>query len=123
MNKRDTCEKCFLSFLSTIAYGFSRSLVEFQDLWKKSPIEVMGPEGEELKALNQIDEKGDTKEANKVQKDQWGNEIEFLLSCITLSVGLGNVWRYARVNLKIEENPILQKDSHSQRLRTAAALL
>lgn len=29
-----------------------------------------------------------------IQKDQWGNDIEFLLSCITLSVGLGNVWRY-----------------------------
>lgn len=32
-------------------------------------------------------------EPNVVHKDQWGNEIEFLLSCITLSVGLGNVWR------------------------------
>lgn len=32
-------------------------------------------------------------EPKKVQKEQWGNEIEFLLSCITLSVGLGNVWR------------------------------
>lgn len=32
------------------------------------------------------------------QKDQWGNEIEFLLSCITLSVGLGNVWRYRKEN-------------------------
>lgn len=32
-------------------------------------------------------------EAKPVHKDQWGNEIEFLLSCITLSVGLGNVWR------------------------------
>lgn len=29
-----------------------------------------------------------------IQKDQWGNDIEFLLSCITLSVGLGNVWRF-----------------------------
>jgi Sodium:neurotransmitter symporter family len=29
-----------------------------------------------------------------VKKDQWGNELEFLCSCITLSVGLGNVWRY-----------------------------
>lgn len=29
-----------------------------------------------------------------IQKDQWGSDIEFLLSCITLSVGLGNVWRF-----------------------------
>lgn len=27
-------------------------------------------------------------------KEQWGNEIEFLFSCISLSVGLGNIWRF-----------------------------
>ncbi|XP_063697322.1 sodium-dependent nutrient amino acid transporter 1-like [Culicoides brevitarsis] len=27
-------------------------------------------------------------------RDQWGNDIEFLFSCIALSVGLGNVWRF-----------------------------
>uniref|UniRef100_A0A182T2X7 Transporter n=1 Tax=Anopheles maculatus TaxID=74869 RepID=A0A182T2X7_9DIPT len=30
----------------------------------------------------------------KVQRDKWGKDIEFLLSCIALSVGLGNVWRF-----------------------------
>jgi hypothetical protein len=29
-----------------------------------------------------------------IAKDKWGNDIEFLLSCIALSVGLGNVWRF-----------------------------
>lgn len=24
----------------------------------------------------------------------WGNQIEFLMSCIAASVGLGNVWRF-----------------------------
>ena len=24
----------------------------------------------------------------------WGNQLEFLMSCISLSVGLGNVWRF-----------------------------
>jgi hypothetical protein len=33
------------------------------------------------------------KEVKTVKKDQWDNELEFLCSCITLSVGLGNVWR------------------------------
>ncbi|XP_062534252.1 sodium-dependent nutrient amino acid transporter 1-like isoform X1 [Armigeres subalbatus] len=31
---------------------------------------------------------------NKVQRDKWGKDIEFLMSCIALSVGLGNVWRF-----------------------------
>lgn len=33
-------------------------------------------------------------EKKTVKKDQWDNELEFLCSCITLSVGLGNVWRF-----------------------------
>lgn len=47
---------------------------------------------EESKPLNSAE-----LEVKTIQKDQWGNEIEFLLSCITLSVGLGNVWRYLRL--------------------------
>lgn len=27
-------------------------------------------------------------------RDNWGNDIEFLMSCIAMSVGLGNVWRF-----------------------------
>lgn len=35
-----------------------------------------------------------TSKENKAQAETWGNEIEFLFSCISLSVGLGNVWRF-----------------------------
>ncbi|XP_068243175.1 sodium-dependent nutrient amino acid transporter 1-like [Palaemon carinicauda] len=28
------------------------------------------------------------------QRQQWGRPIEFLLSCVAMSVGLGNVWRF-----------------------------
>lgn len=28
------------------------------------------------------------------KRDNWTNDIEFLMSCIALSVGLGNVWRF-----------------------------
>ena len=31
---------------------------------------------------------------SKDTRGSWGNGIEFLLSCIGLSVGLGNVWRF-----------------------------
>ncbi|XP_055856670.1 sodium-dependent nutrient amino acid transporter 1 [Episyrphus balteatus] len=34
---------------------------------------------------------------SKKPKEQWGNEIEFLFSCISLSVGLGNIWRFPYV--------------------------
>lgn len=29
-----------------------------------------------------------------IQRDQWGKGIEFLMSCIAMSVGLGNIWRF-----------------------------
>ncbi|KAK2703773.1 hypothetical protein QYM36_017905 [Artemia franciscana] len=28
------------------------------------------------------------------QRQQWGSPVEFLMSCISMSVGLGNVWRF-----------------------------
>lgn len=33
-------------------------------------------------------------------RDQWGKGIEFLLSCIAMAVGLGNVWRFPFVALR-----------------------
>lgn len=27
-------------------------------------------------------------------RDKWGNDTEFIFSCISLSVGLGNIWRF-----------------------------
>ncbi|XP_041978590.1 uncharacterized protein LOC121732702 [Aricia agestis] len=38
----------------------------------------------------------DKKDAEKDQPERamWGNQIEFLMSCIATSVGLGNVWRF-----------------------------
>ncbi|XP_023160007.2 sodium-dependent nutrient amino acid transporter 1 [Drosophila hydei] len=34
------------------------------------------------------------------QRDGWNNDIEFLMSCIALSVGLGNVWRFPFIALE-----------------------
>lgn len=28
------------------------------------------------------------------KRDQWGKGLEFLMSCIAMSVGLGNIWRF-----------------------------
>lgn len=37
---------------------------------------------------------GDLDADDEANRDTWGNPIEFLLSCISMSVGLGNVWRF-----------------------------
>jgi SNF family Na+-dependent transporter len=34
-----------------------------------------------------------SKEKKEVHEKEWSNPIEFLMTCIGFSVGLGNVWR------------------------------
>ncbi|XP_037956210.1 sodium-dependent nutrient amino acid transporter 1-like [Teleopsis dalmanni] len=38
--------------------------------------------------------------SNSTAQEKWGKEIEFLFSCIALSVGLGNVWRFPFIALE-----------------------
>lgn len=33
-------------------------------------------------------------------RDHWGKGVEFVLSCIAMSVGLGNVWRFPFIALQ-----------------------
>uniref|UniRef100_A0A8D8EW11 Transporter n=1 Tax=Culex pipiens TaxID=7175 RepID=A0A8D8EW11_CULPI len=35
-----------------------------------------------------------------ITREKWGKNIEFLLSCVALSVGFGNVWRFPYTALK-----------------------
>lgn len=45
-------------------------------------------------------EEGGDAEGQGVKRDGWNNDIEFLMSCIALSVGLGNVWRFPFIALE-----------------------
>lgn len=36
----------------------------------------------------------DTDGAGDAERGGWGNKLDFLFSCISVSVGLGNVWRF-----------------------------
>ncbi|CAH0701206.1 unnamed protein product [Spodoptera exigua] len=44
--------------------------------------------------VNGAGEKNPDKEKAEPERAVWGNQIEFLMSCIATSVGLGNVWRF-----------------------------
>ena len=52
-------------------------------------IEFKVGEGKKLPDINIIDEEG-----NENERGEWGNKLDFLFSCISVSVGLGNVWRF-----------------------------
>ena len=39
-------------------------------------------------------ENGDKEEPKKDEEEGWGNKTQFILACIGLAVGLGNVWRF-----------------------------
>ncbi|KFB53948.1 sodium-dependent nutrient amino acid transporter 3 [Anopheles sinensis] len=38
--------------------------------------------------------------SGEVRRAKWGRSIEFLLSCVALSVGFGNVWRFPQVAME-----------------------
>lgn len=59
-----------------------------------NPAFVAGGDPEKPSPINQASKLPEFNPAKKPLRDKWGKDIEFLLSCIALSVGLGNVWRF-----------------------------
>lgn len=50
----------------------------------------------EFSPLNQDEDEGTVTIEVPVTEERaaWGSKMQFMLSCISLSVGLGNVWRF-----------------------------
>ena len=44
--------------------------------------------------LDDLNQSNDSLESNKKGRPTWSNSLEFLMSCISMSVGLGNIWRF-----------------------------
>ncbi|KAG5670418.1 hypothetical protein PVAND_000684 [Polypedilum vanderplanki] len=55
-----------------------------------------------LTSVNNEDKNEDRKIVTKdgVIRQKWGRDIEFLLSCIAMAIGLGNVWRFPFIALE-----------------------
>lgn len=56
----------------------------------------------------------------KHDREQWGKGIEFLLSCIAMAVGLGNVWRFPFIALRNGGGLCLSLDFFALQLLTQA---
>lgn len=51
------------------------------------------------KNIDDMNDNNNTEDETHTGRDTWGKDIEFLLSCIAMSVGLGNVWRFPFIAL------------------------
>ena len=50
--------------------------------------------GGTLKKRGLDDAEDGGEEEEEADRDQWGSQWEFIFSCVGLSVGIGNVWRF-----------------------------
>ncbi|XP_046989692.1 sodium-dependent nutrient amino acid transporter 1-like [Schistocerca americana] len=80
--------------------GHRSADLELGTLNKAYVIDATDPVNESPKLSASLSNGKDAKVAAEAEADgtpqraQWGNQLEFLMSCIAMSVGLGNVWRF-----------------------------
>lgn len=80
----------------TIPGEFRQNITQFYP--GRQAYSYPGPQSQ-FQVREDKNEKEDQKKDPKA-RDSWGKGIEFLLSCIAMSVGLGNIWRFPFIALE-----------------------
>uniref|UniRef100_T1GRK9 Transporter n=1 Tax=Megaselia scalaris TaxID=36166 RepID=T1GRK9_MEGSC len=62
--------------------------------WSTIELENSKNSNEDSKKTNDDSKISNDDSKNTNDRANWGKGVEFLMSCISLSVGLGNVWRF-----------------------------
>ncbi|CAH0723408.1 unnamed protein product, partial [Brenthis ino] len=66
--------------------------------FESSEPSLQKPHKSQIEPNNEKQKNGHLETGN--ERVQWGSQLEFLMSCIALSVGLGNVWRFPFIAYK-----------------------
>lgn len=84
----------------TIPGEFRRNITQFYPGKHSLNISQHYPEPSQFQVRDEKDQASEKSSvATTKERDSWGKGIEFLLSCIAMSVGLGNIWRFPFIAL------------------------
>lgn len=59
--------------------------------------EILSNSGTKIQSNNNLEsikEENENKKTEEPKRAGWNNSVEFLMSCVALSVGFGNIWRF-----------------------------
>lgn len=87
-------------FVYTIPGEFRQNFTQFYPGKHRETFDKKRPPPSQFQVPSDEEKPASNEKAPKVKdRDSWGKGIEFLLSCIAMSVGLGNIWRFPFIAL------------------------